>query len=273
MRVFVISDLHIDYKENHRWVQRLSNCDFTDDVVIVAGDVTDRADPMRDTLCELKQKFARVFFVPGNHDLWVRPNERCDSLEKFHALMALCNVLDIETSWAQLPGVQIVPLLSWYEKPEESTDSLYVPQEGEDAALHMWADNRLIRWTEGERPIARYMLAQNTASVQGDGPVITFSHFLPRRELIFGRSHSAPRPRPLTSASNFNFSRVAGTRALDRLLRKLGSSIHIYGHQHRNRRREIEGVTYISHCLGYQRERQLGVVCGMDEGPRLVWET
>ena len=118
MRVFAISDLHIDYKENHRWVQRLSNCDFTDDVVIVAGDITDRADPMSDILCGLKQKFARVFFVPGNHDLWVRPTERCDSLEKFHALMALCNVLDIETSWAQLPGVQIVPLLSWYEKPE-----------------------------------------------------------------------------------------------------------------------------------------------------------
>ena len=38
MRVFAISDLHIDYKENHRWVQRLSNCDFTDDVVIVAGE-------------------------------------------------------------------------------------------------------------------------------------------------------------------------------------------------------------------------------------------
>ena len=63
--------------------------------------------------------------------------------------MALCNALDIETAWAQLPGVQIVPLLSWYEKPEESTDSLYVPQKGEDAALHMWADNRLIRWPRG----------------------------------------------------------------------------------------------------------------------------
>ncbi|HET8707810.1 MAG TPA: hypothetical protein VFM46_16025, partial [Pseudomonadales bacterium] len=53
----------------------------------------------------------------------------------------------------------------------------------------------------------------------------------------------------------FNFSRVAGTWELDKQLRHLGSQIHVYGHQHRNRDLVIEEVRYISHCLGYPKER------------------
>ncbi len=31
--------------------------------------------------------------------------------------------------------------------------------------------------------------------------------------------------------------------------------MHVYGHQHRNRHREEDGVVYVSHCLGYPKER------------------
>ena len=76
--------------------------------------------------------------------------------------------------------------------------------------------------------------------------------------------HRDPNPR-------FNFSRVAGTSALDTQIRRLGSIIHVYGHQHRNRDRVIDGVHYVSHCLGYPVERSRGVVRGIDEGVREVW--
>ena len=59
---------------------------------------------------------------------------------------------------------------------------------------------------------------------------------------------------------------------LDEQIRSLGSSIHVYGHQHRNRDRTIDGVRYITHCLGYPRERDQGRVRDVGDGPLLVCE-
>jgi predicted phosphodiesterase len=274
MRVFAISDLHVDYKENQTWVAQLSDRDFCDDVLILAGDVSNHTERMTETLGTLRRKFARVFFLPGNHDLWVRPDSQSNSLEKFYGLMDLCKQLGVETEVALVAGVQIVPLFSWYEKPEEGSDSLFVAKEGEDPTLSMWSDNRLISWPASEKPIAQYLLAKNPTRLDGGDVTITFSHFLPRQELIFGSRSRVTKVRPSRRDPypEFNFSRVAGTAALDRQVRALGSTLHIYGHQHRNRWWEIDGVTYVSHCLGYERERKVGVVCGLDDEPRLVWE-
>jgi len=40
MRVFAISDLHFDYAANARWVESLSTSKYLDDILIVAGDVS-----------------------------------------------------------------------------------------------------------------------------------------------------------------------------------------------------------------------------------------
>ena len=40
MRIFTISDLHIDYSENQRWVEGISTFDYQEDILILAGDIT-----------------------------------------------------------------------------------------------------------------------------------------------------------------------------------------------------------------------------------------
>lgn len=49
---------------------------YQEDVLILAGDVTDSVEKFRTTLNLLKRAFKHVFFVPGNHDLWVREAEK-----------------------------------------------------------------------------------------------------------------------------------------------------------------------------------------------------
>jgi hypothetical protein len=34
----------------------------------------------------------------------------------------------------------------------------------------------------------------------------------------------------------------------------------------------IDGVLYVSHCLGYGRERAIGLIRNLENGPKLVWE-
>ncbi len=41
MRVFAISDLHLDYPVNKQWLQALSTTEYQLDVLIVAGDVAE----------------------------------------------------------------------------------------------------------------------------------------------------------------------------------------------------------------------------------------
>ena len=69
----------------------------------------------------------------------------------------------------------------------------------------------------------------------------------------------------------FNFSRVAGSTLIEKQIRSLNSNIHVYGHQHINRDKIIDGVRYVSHCLGYPKERQRGMTRGLDEGLKVIW--
>lgn len=268
MRLFVWSDLHVDYPANFQLLEQLSRQDFQDGVLLVAGDVSSDPEKTLRALTGLRERFAEVAFVPGNHDLWVTSQGRLNSLEKLHELRSLCRVAGIRVDpfSCSLGGrtVRILPLLSWYLKPEEGPGSLFLPKPGEDPELRMWADNHRIKWPalpDNQTP-AEHLLALNSSPMPGDRlPVITFSHFLPRVELVFSdwaRFQTGSGATGHDRAPEFNFTRVAGCRQLDEQLRKLGSTIHLYGHQHRNRDREIDGVRYVSHCLGYPPEWREG---------------
>lgn len=82
VRIFTVSDIHADYPENFEWCNKLSHADYINDTLIVAGygsvvmcvisrDISARLDLIKDVLVVLKSKFLHVFFVPGNHDLWI----------------------------------------------------------------------------------------------------------------------------------------------------------------------------------------------------------
>lgn len=260
MRILALSDIHVDQAENLAWLMQLSRDDYREDVLLLAGDVSHDATRFADALSMLRQRFAQVFFVPGNHDLWLMRQEAGDSLAKFHYLLALCQKLGVRTQPQTLnflgKTVTILPLFSWYMRPEEGVESLYVPCTQEQHVSH-WCDNYLIRWPDslGISP-ARYFLQLNEPYLAAcpAGEVITFSHFLPRSELMLSSLTDEAVTR-VTRGSGFNFSRVAGTTLLDQQLRRARATRHIYGHQHRNRVRSLAGVTYLSCCLGYVAER------------------
>ena len=66
-KVFAISDLHVDIKQNRDWVSSvLCSGRFNNDALIIAGDITDNIDLLRATLSELVSAFACVSYVPGN---------------------------------------------------------------------------------------------------------------------------------------------------------------------------------------------------------------
>ena len=65
-RIFAISDIHVDVQENLCLVESWSASDYKNDVLIVAGDVTDNTSLLKTVLKSLAEKFCKVCYVPGN---------------------------------------------------------------------------------------------------------------------------------------------------------------------------------------------------------------
>lgn len=300
-RIFAISDLHVDSLENMYFVERLSFDKYQNDVLLLAGDVTHDFHKLKSTLLLLKKKFKEVVFVPGNHDIWIREVDSWEnSVGKFHRILRMCKGNGIRTEPFEVDLVDnttawIVPLFSWYSTPEEDADdTLYIfdpsiQTQTKDLSNRMWMDHRYCVWPDDmtETP-AKYFSDLNSSrcDVIYDAPVITLSHMVPRRELILADSEDNHRTAlerrrrgvvtPIESrqgaAKSFNFTRFAGSQTIENQLRQVGSALHVYGHQHRNRDRFIKGVRYVSHCLGSTREREKGFITGIDEwkGPKQI---
>ena len=279
VKIYTMSDLHVDYSGNLEHLLQLNNPDYKDSAIIFAGDASDDIDKLAMLLKHFIEIFKHVFFVPGNHELWVRDHRHAHSVEKFDAIIHLCHTLGVHTHPVKLGkahnSVWIVPLFSWYTKPEEGEDSLFVYKPGDDQTELIWSDNHFCDWRplEGRTTPTEYFLNLNESRINRhyDAPVITFSHFLPMSEVAFTLGDGINFPKNnIDPLPEFNFTRVAGTNKLAQQIERIGAQIHIYGHQHRNRHRKIKGTTYISHCLGYPRERENQAWRGNDQ-PKLIW--
>jgi predicted phosphodiesterase len=239
MRVFALSDIHIDYSANAMWIANLSVAEYQDDVLILAGDVTDIQKLFGWCLNMLTKRFKKVLFVPGNHELWVmREDREKNSLQKFDDVCAVVESTGASMQAFHERGVSIVPLLGWYD---------YSFGEPSQELRAMWMDYHSCRWPAGfaERDIAAHFAAFNHEQSRiASGKVITFSHFLPRIDLM---------PEYIPGAQRVLYP-VLGSVQLESQLRRLNPAIHVYGHSHVNRQVKIDGVLYINNAFGYPDE-------------------
>ena len=252
MRLFATSDLHTDYKENFRWLQEISDSEYRHDALIVAGDISDRPEIIRDTLQLLRSKFRHLLFTPGNHELWVRSVEY-NSIEKLHRVLRLCAELNVSTSPVRFDKFWVVPLFSWY-------DGVFDPVlDNEKSVRQVWADFHFCKWPAEMTSIADSFLRLNEPHLKTyDAPVITFSHFLTRADLLPPKEYL--RIKLLGS--------VSVCAALDNQIRQLGSKVHVCGHTHTRVDRVIEGVRYVQNAVRYPKERT-----GPSDPVKLIWAT
>jgi predicted phosphodiesterase len=238
MRIFAVSDLHTDFTTNWLALQQMSSQDNRRDTIIVGGDIADDLKVIEKTLRLLRANFNQVFYVPGNHELWVR-NSSGDSLEKFRQVLSLCDDLGIYTRPARAGQTWIVPLFSWYEPGYDADNT------ADASELEGWSDFYFCKWPPEIESVSDYFLKLNEPNIRAyDAPVVTLSHFLPHRDLLPPVSYLKFKGLPL----------VAGSVAIDAQVRMLKSEIHVFGHSHINFDRVIDGVRYVHNAFGYPKE-------------------
>eukprot|EP01105_Mastigella_eilhardi_P027523 TRINITY_DN8520_c0_g1_i1.p1 TRINITY_DN8520_c0_g1~~TRINITY_DN8520_c0_g1_i1.p1 ORF type:complete len:296 (-),score=63.77 TRINITY_DN8520_c0_g1_i1:115-1002(-) len=278
-RVYALSDLHADFPQNQEWLAGSAlhaPGGHRDDALVVAGDVSDDLQRLDETLRLLAHTFGHVFFVPGNHELWLRcagANPAYTSLDKFHDVLSVCAAAGVHTEPQRVCGVDIVPLFSWYDVPP-SQHTLFFPDDKMNNTEEIWTDTHLCKWpaTLAKHERAAYFVAlnQERCSRQYEGPVVSFSHFFPsiavreaHRHTVIERWERMKLLQPAIAASNLkppNFTLVAGTSLLEANIRGLRSTVHVIGHSHRNLDVMLTGVRYVNRPLGYPSEREKGFV-------------
>lgn len=241
MRILAISDLHVDYESNALWVNGLSNAEYQQDTLILAGDVSDCPDKLAACFEALARKFQSVFFVPGNHDLWVNSPSSC-SLDKFEQVLDIARSQDIITSASKVGNYYIVPIFAWYD---------YSFGEPCPFILQAWSDFKRCRWpSEYHHPkkTLEYFLTKNTPiNAPENVEIISFSHFLPRIDLM---------PEYIPPSKRVVYP-VLGSIEIESLIRTLQPKKHIYGHSHVNRSIDIDGIHYINNAFGYPDEERI----------------
>jgi predicted phosphodiesterase len=241
MRVFAVSDIHIDYQENRKWFSELSSADYLDDVLILAGDITDNLLLLQGCFNDLSKKFLKVLFVPGNHELWVSKDKTMTSIEKYEKIcrMAMDNGISMQPFHVQ--SLSIVPLLAWYDF------SFAAPC---IKLLESWADFRACSWPHPFQPrdVTEYFLKKNESYLNiTNQTVISFSHFLPRIDLM---------PSYIPQVYHYLYP-VLGSFLLEKQIRILTPNIHVYGHSHVNRSVTIDAIQYINNAFGYPSEDRI----------------
>ena len=239
MTIWASSDLHINYPQNWDWWRQLSAEAYQNDWLILAGDVHHELEPTLTLLRSLVPKFERVFFVPGNHDLWLQPNDPARSMLKFEQLLACLHTEGVYTQPYLTDTVGIVPLFSWYD---------YSFGQPSRTLRRAWQDYQHCKWERNMAELTQYFLSlQPPPEHIPSKTIISFSHFMPRRDLL-----PAKGPKIVEMLLP-----VLGSNAIDVQARAWGSQYHIYGHHHLNRSVHIDGVFYCNNAFGYPQEEDI----------------
>ncbi len=107
MKLYAIADLHLRYEVTRKALWDLAPHPY--DWLILAGDVGETEEHLRFALGILADRFARLLWVPGNHDLRTIPTKTDDlrGQAKYERLVAICReygVLTPEDPYVTWPG-------------------------------------------------------------------------------------------------------------------------------------------------------------------------
>jgi 3',5'-cyclic AMP phosphodiesterase CpdA len=252
-----MSDLHVRHPENREIVDALRPAS-DGDWLIVAGDVAEFAADVRWALSLLAERFAKVVWVPGNHELWTPPGDpvALRGERRYRYLVEVCRGLGVVTPedpypvWDGAGGpVRIAPLFLLYDytfRPSGTVakqDALAVAY----AAGVVCTDESLLHPDPypGADAWCRARVAETearlTAAADGDVPLLLVNHF--------------PLVRQPTRVLHYpEFALWCGTELTADWHRRFGVTAVVYGHLHIPRTTWYDGVRFEEVSLGYPRE-------------------
>lgn len=256
-KLLAISDLHVHYEDNKRFVEGLRP-ESDDDWLLVPGDVGEIFADVEWALRLLAGRFSTVVWAPGNHELWTHPRDPVElrGEERYRALVETCRGLGVLTPEDPYPTwrtggaeVTVAPLFVLYDYTFRAR---HLTQEAALAASYeagvVCSDEFLLHpdphpsreaWCRSRLELTEARLAE----LPEGRPIVLMNHFPLIR-------------RPTEILRHPEFALWCGTEATAAWLRRYRVVAAVYGHLHIPRLLTQDGVPHYEVSLGYPREWQ-----------------
>jgi len=255
--LFAISDLHVNHADNRRLVEQLAPRSDRD-WLIVCGDVGDGLEDVQWALGLLRERFAKVIWVPGNHELLAQRDDPPElrGERRYRRLVETCRALGVVTPedpypvWQGAGGpITIAPLFLLYDYSfgrNVASTKAGALRRAYDAGV-VCVDEFLLAadpfpsredWCHARVVETERRLAECRPGI----PTVLVNHF----PLIEAPTRSLRHP---------EFAQWCGTtRTADWHVRFQAKAV-VYGHLHIPRTTWHDGVRFEEVSLGYPRER------------------
>lgn len=256
MKLWAVSDLHVRYPDNRAIAADLRPTD-PGDWLIVAGDVAEQVDDVVATLALLRSRWARVIWVPGNHELWTRGKDpvQLRGVARYERLVAECRALGVDTPEDEFPiwtgeggPVVVAPLFLLYDYsflPEGATTA----EEGLAIAraAGVLATDEHVLYADPYPDRAAWCAARVVESqarldaLDPTLPTVLVNHWPMTRF-------------PTRVLRHPEFALWCGTTATADWHVRYRAQVVVYGHLHIPRVTTEDGVRFVEVSLGYPRE-------------------
>ncbi|MEV4598227.1 metallophosphoesterase [Amycolatopsis sp. NPDC049253] len=256
--LFATSDLHVTHEGNGPILDRVVP-DSPEDWLLVVGDVAERSSVIRDTLATLRERFAKVVWVPGNHELWTTPKDESQlrGQARYEFLVEQCREIDVLTPEDEFPvwehgaePLTIAPLFvlydySWRTPAAEGKtieEALAQAREAgvvctDEYFLHPDPFPSRQAWCAERLKVSTDRLD----AVPAEHGTILVSHW------PLHRHPTAPLHYP-------DFALWCGTTETEDWHLRYRAELAVYGHLHIPRTTSADGVRFEEVSLGYPRE-------------------
>lgn len=255
MKLYAISDLHLRYEENRNAL--LSMGAYPEDWLIIAGDVGESADQLEFALEVLSTRFARLFWVPGNHDLWTMPSDVTGvrGVAKYNQFVNICRRYGVLTPedryvvWrGEGPECLIAPLFLLYDysfapagKRSAKAAVEWALEDdticSDEVLLHSDPYPSVVEWCEARVQYTEKRLAEAAKMA----PLLLINHFpLLEQHAVLWRF-----PR---------FKIWCGTQKTADWHRRYPIEAVIYGHLHIRRSHRTDETRFEEVSLGYPKQ-------------------
>ncbi|AWB81719.1 serine/threonine protein phosphatase [Corynebacterium yudongzhengii] len=238
--LWAVSDLHVTFAANRERVARLAG---PQDWLIVAGDVAEKIPDVVAALKGLSERFAKVIWVPGNHELFNRRSDRINGKARYRALVGELRALGIITPEDEFPvfaGVIICPLFTLYDYsfgPAALTVETARMAMDDEIAIAPYVDIR--SWCAERVDYSRRRLEALNA------PTILINHWPLVEE-------------PTARLRHPDLALWCGTRATRDFPLRYRARCVIHGHLHAPAEQRVDGIPHIDVSLGYPFETHHG---------------
>ena len=253
-----VSDLHVNYERNWDLLQRIRP-GHPSDWLLVAGDVAEAITDIERALAALRDRFARVAWVPGNHELWTARGDGAPlrGTARYQALITMCRKLGVLTPEDPYPvwdgpggPVRVAPLFLLY-------DYSFLPPQAATAAealalaraAGVVCTDEFLLYPDPYRSRAEWcadrvaMTEQRLAGHDDGVPLVLVNHWPLIRE-------------PTRKLWHQEFSLWCGTIRTADWHTRFDVATVVYGHLHIPRRATYDAVRFEEVSIGYPAEWQ-----------------